>query len=962
MAFAEMTRRTFTKLATAAAAATAVGLGVEGNLLETEKAFAEDEVIKQKTFCRSCPRACGVIAHIKNGRVIKLEGNPDDIFSAGGMCAKGQSAIQALYHPNRTKYPMKRVGERGVDNTWERISWDEAIDMIAKAMADMRDKYGRNGLLETTGGGGNPRIIDSIAFRDYWGAGNVYEPGAAQCAMPRTFIQKQMDGWLGFTSIGDQQCIGCFNPNWDLDVFVQMGGGGAASSSTITARFWNELRDRGCKFINVDPRFTHDSARADLWIPIRGGTDVAAMMYWINYIFQTKSYDEKFLKEWSNLPFLVDVTDESTCPFGAGKELGQLLRASQVKGLDMSLGETYVYFDEKTGKVSRAFAMGPDNEKDYNPQLFGTVEVEYADGTKRTCKTAGQLLMESVADMTLEKAAEICWVDAELLETAAKWIAESTKFGGVGNGVSHDQNIQSAEAAMCTTLINQLKGTTQQPGANASGGRMRGEYETGRERGRFTYSMSYDGRGYFNPNVDDDGNPRGPYIELPAVVERLGYIEHKGLGDWKHSQIPAVYEAIMTGEPYQPRVWYERSGNKMVTLADSSSWIKAFPKLDFISHTYMYPTSFTFEAADLILPATEWLEMDYAPGAHGDCNGFIVACALTYEHVDDRLIYGTIFKQLADKYDDPYAYNVYYVDQEYYTIRERDQYLQDIAIKGMTWEETKAVNGWRNSTAEEFWQGYEDSLNQHLIVDEEGIYQGMGWKGLDYTTWAEDIEDNPRKNQMYMDRLLYICRHGDDPAGELPPATEDYSTVPFYVEPADFQDDEIREKYPLVISNGRLPYFHHSTLRNIPYLRETYPVPEIWISPEAAEERGIVTGDWVKITSKRCEQNEVIADGIRAKAFVTEGINPGCAYMERFWNPEFLEEGQDARKSWTSCNYNVLSRREGPHNPVMGTYNLRSCNVQVEKSTRPEGVWYDATDFQPWMPQPCDNTEGGYVA
>ena len=74
---------------------------------------------------------------------------------------------------------------------------------------------------------------------------------------------------------------------------------------------------------------------------------------------------------------------------------------------------------------------------------------------------------------------------------------------------------------------------------------------------------------------------------------------------------------------------------------------------------------------------------------------------------------------------------MYYVDQEYYTIRERDQYLQDIAIKGMTWEETKAVNGWRNSTAEEFWEGYEKSLNQHLKVDDEGIYQGMGYKGLD---------------------------------------------------------------------------------------------------------------------------------------------------------------------------------------------------------------------------------------
>ncbi|MCD8315970.1 MAG: molybdopterin-dependent oxidoreductase, partial [Eggerthellaceae bacterium] len=681
MTATEMSRRTFFKLAAATAAASAVGLGVEQNLQLTEKAYADDETIDQKTFCRACPRACGVIATIRNGRVVRLRGNPDDILSQGGMCAKGISGIQALYHPNRTKYPMKRIGERGVDNTWERISWDEAIDMIAGAMADMRDRYGRNGLLETTGGGGNPRIIDSIAFRDYWGAGNVFEPGAAQCAMPRTFIQKQMDGWLGFTSIGDMQCEGCFNPNWDLDVFVQMGGGGAASSSTITAHFWNDLRDRGTKFINVDPRFTHDSARASLWIPIRPGTDVAAMMYWINYLFENGGYDEEFLLKWSNLPFLVDVTDEGKTP-----ELGQLLRASSVQGLDMSAGEGYVYYDTVTKQVTKAFAMGPDNEDTYNPQLFGTVEVTYADGTVRTCKTAGQLLKESVADMTLEKAAEICWVDPEKLETAAKWINDSTSFGGVGNGVSHDQNIQSAEAAMCTTLINQLKGTTQQPGANATSPHPHGEYTTGKERGRFTYSMSYDGRGYFNPNVDDDGNPVGPYIQLPQVIERLGYIEHKGLGDWKHSQIPAVYDAIVTGEPYQPRVWYERSGNKMVTLADSSSWLKAFPKLDFISHTYMYPTSFTFEAADLILPCTEWLESDYAPGAHGDCNGFMVACALLYEHVDDRLIYGTIFKALADNYDDPYAYSIYYTDHQYYTIREREEYLADIAIEGMTWE------------------------------------------------------------------------------------------------------------------------------------------------------------------------------------------------------------------------------------------------------------------------------------
>ena len=95
---------------------------------------------------------------------------------------------------------------------------------------------------------------------------------------------------------------------------------------------------------------------------------------------------------------------------------------------------------------------------------------------------------------------------------------------------------------------------------------------------------------------------------------------------------------------------------------------------------------------------------------------------------------------------------------------------------------------------------------------------------------------------------------------------------------------------------------------------------------------------------------------------MTEGELPGCCYMERFWNPEFLEEGKDARKSWTTCNYNVLSRREGPYNPVMGTYTLRSINIEIAKADHaPEGIWYEGKDFEPWLPQPTDNTEGGYA-
>jgi anaerobic selenocysteine-containing dehydrogenase len=114
------------------------------------EASSETKIIK--TACRACIANCGVKAHVKNGRVVKIEGNPEDPMSKGSMCAKGLSGIQALYHPNRNKYPMLRVGERG-ENKWKRISWDEAVDIIAKKLMETREKYGAEAVFASTGGG-----------------------------------------------------------------------------------------------------------------------------------------------------------------------------------------------------------------------------------------------------------------------------------------------------------------------------------------------------------------------------------------------------------------------------------------------------------------------------------------------------------------------------------------------------------------------------------------------------------------------------------------------------------------------------------------------------------------------------------------------------------------------------------------------------------------------------------------
>lgn len=97
-----------------------------------------------------------------------------------------------------------------------------------------------------------------------------------------------------------------------------------------------------------------------------------------------------------------------------------------------------------------------------------------------------------------------------------------------------------------------------------------------------------------------------------------------------------------------------------------------------------------------------------------------------------------------------------------------------------------------------------------------------------------------------------------------------------------------------MLTEGRIPYFHHGTLLNNPYIREIYPAPEVWISPEYAEEHGIATGDWVNVKSPRtdgldvfsnlktgqeltAEGQSLVKDGIYGVAHVTEGIAKGSA-------------------------------------------------------------------------------------
>ena len=166
-----MTRRSFVKTAavSAAVAAVAGAASPTAALAENENAAAtESAVTRIRSCCRGCGKVeCGVWVYVQDGKVIRTEGDEDCFLTMGNHCSKGQASIQAAYHPDRIKYPMKRTNPKGDDDPgWVRISWDEAYQTIADNILEITEKYGNestftweNGDLHLTMGGKEREFI-----------------------------------------------------------------------------------------------------------------------------------------------------------------------------------------------------------------------------------------------------------------------------------------------------------------------------------------------------------------------------------------------------------------------------------------------------------------------------------------------------------------------------------------------------------------------------------------------------------------------------------------------------------------------------------------------------------------------------------------------------------------------------------------------------------------------------------
>jgi anaerobic selenocysteine-containing dehydrogenase len=239
------------------------------------------EVERIRTSCRGCHGGCGVTAHVQDGRVIRVEGDPESPINRGTMCSKGLAVTQLAYHPDRVLHPMRK-GEKG----WERISWDEALDSISERFQRVIQEHGPEAIVI---GQGTGRDYESFLYRfaNLLGTPNVLTAGH-MCYVSRVGACLITCGNLPVADYeGEPKCIVV----WANRVLW------TNPDEYKAEPFWRAY-EKGSKLIVIDPRKGFLAHRADLWLQLRPGTDAALAMGFLNVIVQEALYDREFMEQY----------------------------------------------------------------------------------------------------------------------------------------------------------------------------------------------------------------------------------------------------------------------------------------------------------------------------------------------------------------------------------------------------------------------------------------------------------------------------------------------------------------------------------------------------------------------------------------------------------------------------------------------------------------------------------------
>lgn len=358
-------------------------------------------------------------------------------------CQKGCSYSNMMYNPDRVKYPMKRVGERG-EGKWKRVSWDEAYTLIADAMIDALQKHGPHSIIHEPGPGNAGFLNVVVAGRLFGALGNV---------------SLDLNSTIGDFNKGVYETFGKFQfmdscDGWFFSKLLLIWHMNPVYTRIPSYHFISEARYNGAEVVTIAPDYSPSAIHADEWIPVEMGADAALGLGVAQELIARGTYEREFLKEQTDFAFLVRLDNE---------------RFLREEDIDKGGREDQFYFWD-TEKNELAKASRGSLKLECNPALEGTYTVTLKDGKNVKVRPSFVIFKEMLdKEYTPEQASKICSVPAETIRRLADkaWDARGHVSILVGWNSSKYYHGDLIERAMCAILA--LTGSLGKKGSGIRG-------------------------------------------------------------------------------------------------------------------------------------------------------------------------------------------------------------------------------------------------------------------------------------------------------------------------------------------------------------------------------------------------------------------------------------------------------------------------------------------------------------
>ena len=774
-------------------------------------------------LCRACMQGdCATLVHLEDGIVTRVEGNPDAPPNYGTLCAKGNAEIMGLYNPYRVKTPMIRTNpEKGldVDPMWKEVTWDEALDFTVERLNAVRQKDPR-GLVICEGWGERDTILRKT-FGHAFGTPNETGSHGALCTVHYP---------TGLVHSGYPVAI------VDLEhcqYHITMGRSLGPNFGIVPGmRKFSKAIERGMNLVVVDPRSSYEASKGE-WVPIRPGTDLAFLLAMVHVMLhEVQIYDEWFLKNRTNAPYLIDGN-------------GEYCR------------------DPETGKPMMWDSV-EDAAKPYSAEFKEIALTASPVVSGVACKTGFDLVKEVFEQYTPEWAEEVCTVPPDKIRRIAREFVDHARIGSTIDidgftfpfrpvSLNVERNVTNRRggtyADLTGKIVNLLVGNIEVPGGCLSCS-FRGPIMGPTEDGTVT-------PGY-------EAVPK-PFKFPPDHATMEEFYPHQ------HTAPHLVLNAILDPEkyylPYRVEAWMSVGGNPIRQDAQPEAYVEGFKKLSFLMSIAFHMDEPAI-LSDVLLPEHSSLERFRVTPFYPQ-----------HQSIDDE-VNGLKMVQLREAV--PTLFNTWHIDDIFTELAERMGILYG---EGGLYDHLNNAIDWVDKTDGLNLNGeWKLDVNRRYTLEEIYERQIRGWpysggKGLEDLREKGYIEhwkprkefylyyyfpDNQTRHPFY---LMGLKEVGDKLKADLLkhdiefPGVEDmdhifdlYRPIPHWVESSEYSAPQ--QGYDLWAINWKTPYIGNDAgnLTGNPWLAEVYAKDPwesvILVNPATADRKNLGDGDMVIVESR----------------------------------------------------------------------------------------------------------------